>query len=162
MTTYGADQGSYWASAATQGKPPGTYSSGLATGWSVVSQGELGTILPRLGALSYVTAQYYFNPGPAWFPDASLIDGGHGYYVVASTYEQCADANGGPQCSDSNQTYVGPVIDWMKLYFKTLSGADAICTWAVGQANGNSDPCFDMPVLVARPLQSGEVYVPPQ
>lgn len=57
---------------------------------------------------------------------------------------------------------VGPVIDWMKLYFKLLDGSDFTCTWAVGQANGNTDQCFDMPALVARPLQPGEVYVPPQ
>jgi hypothetical protein len=118
-------------------------------------------MLPRLAAVGAVSAQYYFDPGaPVWFPNDSGVSGEHNYWVQTGTYLQCADANGGPQCSPSSQTYVGPVIDWLKLYFKTLSGSDVACTWAVGQSNTNTDECFDMPILLSRPLQSGEVYVP--
>jgi hypothetical protein len=155
MLTFAEDQGSEWAGQATDGEPPGTYSADLGTGWSLVSQGDLGAILPRLAGIpGGVDAQYYFNPGPVWFP------GSGDAYTVDDTDRVCYEL--GYKCGGYGHptAYVDPVIDWMKLYFKTLSGADAICTWAVGQANGNSDPCFDMPALVSRPLQPGEVYVP--
>jgi hypothetical protein len=165
MATFAAEEGSAWAAIATEGEPPATYWSGLQSGWTFASAGDLATVLPRLAGVSDVDAQYYFNPGPVNY------GAGDGYWVHSNDWTMCEDPVNGPEggnspdCEGSDEgiplsEYLDPVIDWLKLYFKLLDGSDFTCTWAVGQANGNSDPCFDMPALVGRPLESGEVYVP--
>jgi hypothetical protein len=163
MTTFAGDQGRVWAAGPESGAP-GTYWSQLETGWDLVTQGDLGAILPRLAGVNDVIAEYYFNPGPVNY------GAGDGYWVHSSDWTMCEDPVNGPNgnspdCQGSDQghplaAYLSPVTDWLKLYFKYIDGTDRTCTWAVGQANTNTDQCFDMPALISRPLQSGEVYVP--
>jgi hypothetical protein len=165
MSIFPEVQGWQWASSepGPQSGPPGTYSNGLTTGWGLVSQGDLGTMLPRLAGVQDVNAEYYYNPGPVNYGGGDDI-----YWVLTSDGSTlCTDPYVDPNSACAGESegisdgYGVPyVLDWLKLYFKLLDGSDFTCTWAVGQANTNSDPCFDMPALIARPLLSGEDYVP--